>query len=94
MTNCSPGARAWWIDFDHTDTDGMALLKHVVNADPADLDCHRRTPVPKVHLHADHSFSAINGVARGTDGRLHFQPLKVFVNERLAVTVRNSPTRR
>jgi magnesium transporter len=77
-----------WIDFDHTDTRGMALLTEVIKAHPADIrDCYTRTPVPKIHLYADHLFSAINGVARGTDGRLHFQPLKVFLNERLLVTV-------
>jgi len=77
-----------WIDFDHTDTRGMALLTEVIKAYPADIqDCYTRTPVPKIHLYADHLFSAINGVARGTDGRLHFQPLKVFLKERLVVTV-------
>lgn len=77
-----------WIDFDHTDAPGLALLTEVINAHPADvLDCSTRTPVPKIHVYADHLFSAINGVARGTDGRLHFQPLKVFLNERVVVTV-------
>lgn len=66
-----------WVDFDHTDTQGMALLAEVIKASHADIqDCHARTPVPKIHLYADHLFSAINGVARGMDGRLHFQPLR------------------
>jgi magnesium transporter len=77
-----------WIDFDHTEQPAMALLTEVINARPEDiLDCSARTPVPKIHPYADHLFSAINGVARGTDGRLHFQPLKVFLNERVIVTV-------
>jgi len=77
-----------WIDFDHTDVQAMALLTEVINARPADIqDCSTRTPVPKIHVYADHLFSAINGVARGTDGRLHFQPLKVFLNDRVVVTV-------
>jgi magnesium transporter len=77
-----------WVDFDHTDTQGMALLTEVVRANPADIqDCYARTPVPKIHLYTDHLFSSINGVTRGTDGRLHFQPLKVFLTERLLVTV-------
>ena len=77
-----------WIDFDHTDARGMSLLTDVIKAHPADIqDCYTRTPVPKIHPYADHLFSAINGVARGTDGRLHFQPLKVFLNDRLVVTV-------
>jgi magnesium transporter len=77
-----------WIDFEYTETDGMEMLSKVINADPADiLDCSTRTPVPKIHLYPDHLFSAINGVARGADGRLHFQPLKVFLNDRVIVTV-------
>jgi magnesium transporter len=77
-----------WVDFDHTDEPGMALLTDLVKVYPEDLqDCYTRTPVPKVHVYADHLFSAINGVARGTDGRLHFQPLKVFMGPSLVVTV-------
>jgi Mg2+ and Co2+ transporter CorA len=77
-----------WIDFDHTDVEGMEMLTKVINAEQTDiLDCSTRTPVPKIHLYADHLFSAINGVARGTDGRLHFQPLKVFLNDRFIITV-------
>jgi magnesium transporter len=77
-----------WIDFDHTDEDGMALLANLIKVYPADLqDCYTRTPVPKIHAYSDHLFSAINGVARGADGRLHFQPLKVFMNADVVVTV-------
>jgi magnesium/cobalt transport protein CorA len=43
--------------------------------------------VPKVHLYADHIFLAVNGLVRGSDGQLHFQPLKVFVDPRRLVTV-------
>jgi len=77
-----------WLDFDHTDEAGMALLTKLVRVFQADLqDCYTRTPVPKIHLYADHLFSAINGVARGDDGRLHFQPVKVFMNSRVVATV-------
>src|SRR5436309_2987092 len=77
-----------WVDLDHTEEPGMALLTSLVKAYPADLeDCYTRTPVPKIHLYTDHVFSAINGVARGTDGRLHFQPLKVFMNAGVVITV-------
>src|SRR5207237_10111333 len=77
-----------WVDFDHTEEPGMALLGSLIKAYPADVqDCYTRTPVPKVHAYADHVFSAINGVARGADGRLHFQPLKVFMNGVVVVTV-------
>jgi Mg2+ and Co2+ transporter CorA len=77
-----------WIDFHHTDEPGMALLIELIEAYPADLaDCHTRSPVPKIHAYPDYLFSAINGVARGLDGRLHFQPLKVFLTPNLVVTV-------
>jgi Mg2+ and Co2+ transporter CorA len=73
-----------WIDLDHTDRPGMARLGTLVAVQPPDvLDCHTRTPVPRIHLYSGHLFSAINGV----DGRLHFQPLKVFLNSGLVVTV-------
>jgi Mg2+ and Co2+ transporter CorA len=77
-----------WLDFDHAEEAAMAMLTTLVQVYPADLqDCYTRTPVPKIHLYPDHLFSAINGVARGDDGRLHFQPLKVFMNGRLVATV-------
>ena len=44
-------------------------------------------PVPKLNAYGDHYFSAINGLARGTDGRLYFQPLKIFCPERVLFTV-------
>jgi magnesium transporter len=77
-----------WIDFDHTDENGMALLPELMDAVPADIqDCHTRSPVPKMHFYADHFFSAINGLARGTDGRLYFQPLKIFLTHTILVSV-------
>jgi Mg2+ and Co2+ transporter CorA len=43
--------------------------------------------VPKLHLYPDHHYTAINGLARGPDGRLYFQPLKILQNPHLVVTV-------
>ena len=77
-----------WITFDHTDEGGMALLPDLVKVHREDLEeCHTRNPVPKIRAYPDHHFSAINGLARGTDGRLHFQPLKTFLNQRLLITI-------
>ena len=77
-----------WIDLDHNDEQGMALLPQLFDVRPTDLeDCHVRTPVPKLHLYPDHHFTAINGLSRGSNGRLYFQPLKVFQNPHLVVTV-------
>ena len=54
----------------------------LLHAQPEDVDdCSSRMPVPKLHAYPDHYFSAINGLARGIDGRLYFQPLKIFFNE-------------
>ena len=77
-----------WLDLDYTDQRGMALLDELVATHPADVqDCSSRVPVPKLQVYNDHHYSAINGVARGTDGRLHFQPWKIFLMPALLVTV-------
>ena len=77
-----------WLDLDYTDQRAMALLAELIEVDPADVqDCSNRVPVPKLHVYPDHHYSAINGVARGTDGRLHFQPWKIFHQPALLVTV-------
>jgi Mg2+ and Co2+ transporter CorA len=76
------------VHLDHNDQGGMALLVQLVGPDPDDLrDVHSRTPVPKLHMYTQHIFSAINGLARGSDGLLHFQPLKVFLTPHMLWTV-------
>ena len=82
------GSDIVWVDLGHEERDGMRLLTDLLQAQPADVDdCHTRMPVPKLHAYTDHYFSAINGLARGTDGRLYFQPLKIFFNPKLLITV-------
>jgi magnesium transporter len=82
------GAGIVWIDFGHDERDGEQLLIDLIQTRPEDVDdCHTRMPVPKLHAYRDHYFSAINGLARGTDGRLYFQPVKIFFNAALLVTV-------
>jgi magnesium transporter len=77
-----------WIDLGHEERDGMRLLTDLLQTQPGDVDdCYNRMPVPKLHAYTDHYFSAINGLARGTDGRLYFQPLKIFFNAKLLITV-------
>jgi magnesium transporter len=77
-----------WLDFDHTDEDSMELLGELIDVRAGDIqECHKRSPVPKMRFYADHHFSAINGLARGADGRLRFQPLKLFLTPRALVTV-------
>ena len=77
-----------WIDLGHDEREGMRLLVDLLHAQPDDVDdCSNRLPVPKLHAYADHYFSAINGLARGTDGRLYFQPLKIFFTANVLITV-------
>jgi magnesium transporter len=77
-----------WLDFDHTDEDGMQLLSELIDVKPSDIqECHNRSPVPKMRFYADYHFSAINGLARGSNGRLYFQPLKVFLTPHILVSV-------
>jgi magnesium transporter len=40
-----------------------------------------------MRFYADHHFSAINGLARGSDGRLYFVPLKLFLTPEALITV-------
>ena len=77
-----------WVDLDHSESDGMALLSDVFKFELETIDeCHVRTPVPKLRRFPGYTFTAINGVARGDDGVLHFQPLKVFSTPTQIVTV-------
>jgi magnesium transporter len=77
-----------WVGLGHEEREGMRLLTDLLQAQPDDVDdCSNRRPVPKLHAYTDHYFSAINGLARGIDGRLYFQPLKIFFNAALLITV-------
>ena len=77
-----------WVHLDHSDEHGMALLVDMINPRRDDLrDVTNRTPVPKLHIYPDHHYSAINGLARGSDDLLHFQPLKTFLTPRMLWTV-------
>jgi Mg2+ and Co2+ transporter CorA len=87
-TAVAAGGGLVWMDLDHTDQQGMALLPLLFDVRAADIeDCHVRTPVPKLHLYADHHYTSINGLARGTDKRLCFQPVKIFQRPHVVVTV-------
>ncbi len=77
-----------WVHLDHSDERAMALLVEMVKPRRDDLlDVNNRTPVPKLHIYPDHHYSAINGLARGSDGLLHFQPLKTFLTPHMLWTV-------
>jgi magnesium transporter len=77
-----------WVHVDWGDGDGIQALTRWVHPHPQDvLEIDSRTPVPKLHMYSNHHFSAINGLVRGTDGLLHFQPLKVFLTEHALWTI-------
>ena len=77
-----------WIHLDHTDEQGLALLTELIRPRPDDLrDCHTRSPVPKLHAYPDHYFTSMSGLTPGSDGRLHFIPLKLFLSPRLLFTL-------
>jgi magnesium transporter len=88
VTTIKSGTNLVWIDLSHQESASMRLVVDLVHARQADVDdCSNRLPVPKLHAYADHYYSAINGLARGSDGRLYFQPLKIFFNANLLITV-------
>jgi Mg2+ and Co2+ transporter CorA len=77
-----------WVHVDSGDDDGIDALTRCVHPRPEDvLEISSRSPVPKLHMYSDHHFSAINGLVRGIDGLLHFQPLKVFLTQHALWTI-------
>jgi magnesium transporter len=92
-TALGSGSGVVWVDFSHDDVDGVRLLTALVEVQSDDVDdCHTRMPVPKLRAYPDHYYSAINGLTRGVDGRLYFQPLKIFFTADLLVTVMGPTT--
>src|SRR6478752_10853120 len=77
-----------WAHMNHDDEFGISVLIMTVAPRPDDLrEVSSRTPVPRLHMYSDHHFSAINGLVRGVDGLLHFQPLKVFLTQHALWTI-------
>ena len=77
-----------WVHTEYTDEAGMRLLPGLFEVRSTDVQaCHTRSPVPALHAYPDHFFTAMNGLARGDDGRLHFVPMKIFSRPTVAFTV-------
>ena len=77
-----------WVHLEYDDEQGMAALIALIKPKKGDLDdVASRSPVPKLHMYPDHHFSAISGLAVGSDGLLHFQPLKTFLTPHALWTV-------
>jgi magnesium transporter len=82
------GGGVLWVHTDHTDEPGMTLLPGLFEVRSTDVQaCHARSPVPALRAYPDHFFTAMNGLARGDDGRLHFVPMKIFSRPSVAFTV-------
>ena len=77
-----------WVNTEHTDEAGMLLLPGLFEVRLRDVQaCHARSPVPALHAYPHHFFTAMNGLARGDDGRLHFVPMRIFSRPFVAFTV-------
>ena len=77
-----------WVHTEHTDEAGMMMLPRLFEVRSTDVQaCHARSPVPGLHAYPDHFFTAMNGLARGGDGRLHFVPMRIFSRPSVAFTV-------
>lgn len=77
-----------WVDLPCGDPDAVTVLGDVFGFHPkAVQDCLRRSPVPKVHVYADHVFVVLHAPELGARGHIHYVELDQFVAERYVVTV-------
>ena len=77
-----------WVDVPEGDPDALRVLSEVFCFHPkAVADAAARSPVPKVHLYADHAFVVLHAPEPGTGGHIHFVELDLFVSARYLVTV-------
>jgi Mg2+ and Co2+ transporter CorA len=77
-----------WVDIPEGDPDAVRVLTEVFCFHPkAIADAVSRSPVPKVHLYADHAFVVLHAPEPGTGGHIHFVELDSFVSARYVVTV-------
>jgi magnesium transporter len=77
-----------WVDVPEGDPDATAVLTDVFDFHPmAVQDCVQRTPLPKVHVYADHVFVVLHGPEPGVGGHVHYVELDQFVGTRYLVTV-------
>src|SRR3954469_15378552 len=77
-----------WVDVPEGDPDAVRVLTEVFCFHPkAVADAVARSPVPKVHLYADHVFVVLHAPEAGSRGHIHFVELDAFVSARYVVTV-------
>jgi Mg2+ and Co2+ transporter CorA len=77
-----------WVDLPDGDPDAAGVLTDVFGFHPkAVADALSRSPVPKVHLYADHVFVVLHAPEPGQGGHIHYVELDQFVSARYVVTV-------
>ncbi len=77
-----------WVDIPEGDPDAVAVLGDVFGFHPmAVQDSVHRSPVPKVHVYADHVFVVLHAPESGAGGHVHYVELDQFVGARYLVTV-------
>jgi Mg2+ and Co2+ transporter CorA len=77
-----------WVDIPERDPDAVRVLGEVFGFHPkAVQDSVQRSPVPKVHVYADHVFVVLHAPEAGAGGHVHYVELDQFVGARYLVTV-------
>jgi magnesium transporter len=77
-----------WVDIPEGDPDAVRVLADVFGFHPkAVQDCIGRSPVPKVHVYADHVFVVLHAPEAGAGGHVHYVELDQFIGKRYLVTV-------
>src|SRR3954469_13076656 len=77
-----------WVDGPGGYTVAVALLGGVFGFHArAVQDSVQRSPVPKVHVYADHVFVVLHAPEAGAGGHVHYVELDQFVGPRYVVTV-------
>jgi magnesium transporter len=77
-----------WVDIPEGDPDAVRVLGEVFGFHPkAVQDSVGRSPVPKVHVYADHVFVVLHAPEAGAGGHVHYVELDQFIGERYLVTV-------
>jgi Mg2+ and Co2+ transporter CorA len=77
-----------WVDIPEGDPDAVRVLGEVFGFHPkAVQDSVQRSPVPKVHVYADHAFVVLHAPESGAGGHVHYVELDQFIGARYVVTV-------
>jgi magnesium transporter len=77
-----------WVDVPEGDPDAVDVLAGVFGFHAlAVQDSLQRSPVPKVHVYADHVFVVLHAPESGAGGHVHYVELDQFVGTRYLVTV-------